>query len=147
MAQERQTNWLVPVDGDDDISLKPIAWIIAHRDDWKTLPTIHLLNVRRPVSGDVSQFVNAEQVRDYHREEGLKALTAAKAQLEAAGIEPVLHVSVGDYAETIVDFADSRNCEQILLGTRGHTGLGGTLLGSVASKVTHLTKVPLLIIR
>jgi nucleotide-binding universal stress UspA family protein len=140
-------SWLVPVDGADEISLKPVAWIIAHRDDWKALPAIHLLNVRRPLSGDVSQFVNAEQVRDFHREEGLKALAAAKEQLEAAGIVPVLHVSVGDYAETIVDFADSRGCEQILLGTRGHTGLGGTLLGSVASKVTHLTKVPLLIVR
>jgi nucleotide-binding universal stress UspA family protein len=146
MAQ-RQAGWLVPVDGDDEISLKPVAWIIAHRDDWKAMPTLHLLNVQHPVSGDVSQFVNAEQVRDFHREEGLKALAAAKAQLEAAGIVPVLHVSVGDYAETIADFADSRNCEQILLGTRGHTGLGGTLLGSVASKVTHLTKVPLLIVR
>lgn len=140
-------SWLVPVDGADEISLKPVAWIIAHRDDWKALPAIHLLNVRRPLSGDVSQFVNAEQVRDFHREEGLKALAAAKEKLEAAGIVPVLHVSVGDYAETIVDFADSRGCEQILLGTRGHTGLGGTLLGSVASKVTHLTKVPLLIVR
>lgn len=140
-------NWLVPVDGADEISLKPVHWILAHRDDWKTLPTIHLLNVQRPVSGDVSQFVNAEQVRDFHREEGLKALSVARVKLETAGVVPVLHVSVGDFAETIVDFADSRDCEQILLGTRGHTGLGGTLLGSVASKVTHLTKVPLLIVR
>jgi nucleotide-binding universal stress UspA family protein len=139
-------SWLVPVDG-DDISLKPVAWILAHRDNWKTMPTIHLLNVQRPVSGGVSQFVNAEQVRDYHREEGLQALAEAQARLEAAGIAPVLHVSVGEFAETIVDFADSRGCELILLGTRGHTGLGGTLLGSVASKVTHLTKVPLLIVR
>lgn len=144
---QQEMNWLVPVDGDDDISLKPVAWIIAHRDDWKTLPTIHLLNVQRPVSGDVSQFVNAEQVRDFHREEGLKALAGAEQMLKSVGIEPVLHVSVGDFAETIVDFADSRGCEQILLGTRGHTGLGGTLLGSVASKVTHLTQVPLLIVR
>lgn len=140
-------NWLVPVDGDDDISLKPVEWILAHRGDWKVMPTIHLLNVQHPLSGNVSQFVNAEQVRDFHRDEGLKALAAAKAKLEAAGIVPVPHVSVGDCAETIVEFAASRGCEQILLGTRGHTGLGGTLLGSVASKVIHLTKVPLLLVR
>ncbi|MDP1651919.1 MAG: universal stress protein [Rhodocyclaceae bacterium] len=139
-------NWLVPVDG-EDISLKPVAWIIAHRDEWKAVPTIHLLNVQHPLSGDISRFVNAEQIRDYHREEGLKALAEAERQLKAAGIEPQLHVSVGDSAETIVDFADSRHCEQILLGTRGHTGLGGTLLGSVASKVAHQTKVPLLLVR
>jgi nucleotide-binding universal stress UspA family protein len=139
-------SWLVPVDG-EDISLKPVAWIIAHRDEWKAVPTLHLLNVQHPLSGDISRFVNADQIRDFHREEGLKALAEAERQLKAAGIEPQLHVSIGDSAETIVDFADSRNCNQILLGTRGHTGLGGTLLGSVASKVAHLTKVPLLLVR
>lgn len=139
-------NWLVPVDG-EEISLKPIGWIIARRDDWKALPTIHLLNVRHPLSGDVSRFVNADQIRDFHREEGLKALAEAERLLKAAGIEPQLHVAVGESAETIADFAASRRCDQILLGTRGHTGLGGTLLGSVASKVVHLTKVPLLLVR
>lgn len=140
-------NWLIPVDGDDEVSLKPVAWVIAHRDDWKALPAIHLLNVQRPVPGDVSRFVDAEQLRDFHREEGLKALAAAKARLEAAGIVPMLHVSVGERAETIVDFAASRDCEMILLGTRGHTGISGTLLGSVASKVVHLAKGPVLIVR
>ncbi len=139
-------NWLVPVDG-EEISLKPVAWIIAHRDEWKAVPTLHLLNVQHSLSGDVSRFVNADQIRDFHREEGLKALVEAERQLKAAGIESQLHVSIGDSAETIVDFAASRNCDQILLGTRGHTGLGGTLLGSVASKVAHLTKVPLLLVK
>lgn len=139
-------NWLVPVDG-EEISLKPVAWILAHRDEWKVVPTIHLLNVQHQLSGDVSRFINAEQIRDFHREEGLKALAEAERLLKAAGIEPQSHVAVGDSAETIVDFADSRHCQQILLGTRGHTGLGGTLLGSVASKVVHLTKVPLLLVR
>lgn len=140
-------SWLIPVDGDDEVSLKPVAWVIAHRDDWKVLPMIHLLNVQRPLPGDVSRFVNAEQLRDFHREEGLKALAAAQARLEAAGIHPELHVSVGERAETIIDFAASRNCEMILLGTRGHTGISGTLLGSVASKVVHLAKGPVLIVR
>lgn len=145
MAQNQRC-WLVPVDG-SEVSLKPIDWLIAHRDDWKELPAIHLLSVQPALSGDISRFVNAEQVRDFHREEGLKALAEAERRLKAAGIEPRLHVSVGESAETIVEFASSRGCDQILLGTRGHTGLGGTLLGSVASKVTHLTKVPLLLVR
>lgn len=146
MTQPEQANWLIPVDG-TAVSLKPIDWLIAHRDDWKTLPVIHLLSVQPALSGDVSGFVGAEQVHDFHREEGLKALAEAGRRLQAAGIEPQLHVSVGESAETIVEFAHSRGCDQILLGTRGHTGLGGTLLGSVAAKVTHLTRVPLLLIR
>lgn len=139
-------NWLVPVDG-DAISLKPIDWIIAHRDDWKTLPTIHLLNVQPPLSGDVSRFINAGQIRDFHREEGLKALAEARGRLEAAGIVPQLHVSVGNSAETIAAYAADLGCEMILLGTRGHTGISGTLLGSVASRVVAHTPVPVLLVR
>ncbi len=141
-----QQSWLIPVDG-SEVSLKPIDWLITHREDWTTLPAIHLLSVQAPLTGDASRFVNADQLKDYHREEGLKAMAEAERRLKAAGIVPQLHVSVGDSAETIVDFAASRACDQILIGTRGHTGLGGTLLGSVASKVAHKTQLPLLLLR
>lgn len=146
MTQPRQMSWLIPVDG-SEVSLKPVNWLIAHRDDWQARPAIHLLSVQPALPGDVSGFVGAGQVEDFHREEGIKALAEAERRLKAAGIAPQLHVAVGESAETIVEFANSRGCDQILLGTRGHTGLGGTLLGSVASKVTHLTHVPLLLVR
>jgi nucleotide-binding universal stress UspA family protein len=139
-------HWLVPVDG-SEVSLKPIDWLLTHRDDWKEMPAIHLLSVQPALPGDVSAFIDAEQVQDFHREEGLKALAEAQRRLEAAGIVPQLHVSIGESAETIVAFAKSRSCDQILLGTRGHTGLGGTLLGSVASKVVHLSLLPVLLVR
>jgi nucleotide-binding universal stress UspA family protein len=139
-------NWLVPVDG-SEVSLRPIDWLIAHRDDWVTAPTIHLLNVQAALTADASRFINADQIKDFHREEGLKALAEARQRLEAAGFAPQCHVTVGDSADTIVDFATSRQCDQILMGTRGHTGLGGTLLGSVASKVAHKTQMPLLLVR
>jgi nucleotide-binding universal stress UspA family protein len=141
-----QRNWLVPIDG-SAVSLKPVTWIVMHLDDWREPPTIHLLNVQPALPRDVGRFIAADQLRDFHREEGLKTLATAEAQLKAAGIEPHLHVAVGESADTIVEFAAKENCEQILIGTRGHTGLGGTLLGSVASKVAHLTQVPLLLIR
>jgi nucleotide-binding universal stress UspA family protein len=146
MIQNNPLSWLVPVDG-SEVSLKPVAWIIAHLGDWKVVPTLHLLNVQHALPRDISRFINAEQIQDFHREEGLKALAAAEQQLKSAGLVPQLHVAVGDSAETIVDFAASKHCDQIVIGTRGHTGLGGTLLGSVASKVAHLTHVPLLLVR
>ncbi len=52
-----------------------------------------------------------------------------------------------DAASTITEFADSHGCTQIVIGTRGHSGLTGTLLGSVAMKVVHLAKVPVLLVR
>lgn len=139
-------NWLIPVDG-SALSLRPIEWLLAHRADWLSLPAIHLLSVQPPLTADASRFINAEELKNYHREEGLKALAEAAARLRDAGIEPELHISVGDTAATIVDFAASRQMDQILIGTRGHTGLGGTLLGSVASRVAHQTQLPLLLVR
>lgn len=141
-----QRNWLVPVDG-SAVSLAPIDWLIARRDDWRALPEIHLLSVQPPLTGDASRFVDAEQLKDFHREEGLKALAEAQRRLVTAGFAPQLHVAVGEAAPTIADFAASRACDQILIGTRGHTGLGGTLLGSVAAKLVHLAKMPVLLVR
>jgi nucleotide-binding universal stress UspA family protein len=77
----------------------------------------------------------------------MKALAAARDQLTAAGLPPELHVLTGEAAATITAFADSHGCSQILIGTRGHSGLAGTLLGSVAMKVAHLSKVPVLLVR
>jgi nucleotide-binding universal stress UspA family protein len=139
-------NWLVPVDG-SETALKAVDWALAHRGDWKEAPALHLLNVQPALPRDASRFIDAEQLRDFHREEGLKALAEAERRCQAAGLAPHLHVSVGDSAETICEFAASRYCDLIVVGTRGHTGLGGTLLGSVAAKVAHLSHVPLLLVR
>jgi nucleotide-binding universal stress UspA family protein len=137
---------IIPIDG-STISLKPLDWLLTNLDDWKIPPTVHLLNVQPALPNDISRFVSTEQLRDYHREEGLKSLAAAGQRLKDAGLAPQLHVSIGESAETIVEFAGKLHCDMILIGTRGHTGLGGTLLGSVASKVAHLSSTPLLLVR
>lgn len=138
--------WLVPLDG-SDIALHPVAWIVQNVGMLKTLPQVHLLNVQPSLPRDITRFIDADTIHDFHRDNGLAALAAAKAQLAAAGIDPELHVLVGEAAPTIGDFADSHACTQILIGTHGHSGLTGTLLGSVAMKVVHLSRVPVLLIR
>jgi nucleotide-binding universal stress UspA family protein len=77
----------------------------------------------------------------------MAALAAARDRLTAAGLAPELHVMVGDPATAITEFADSHACSQILIGTHGNSGLTGTLLGSVAMKVVHRAKIPVLLIR
>ena len=138
--------WLVPIDG-SDVALHSISWIIKHAAEYREPPKIHLINVQAALPNDIGRFIDAETLRDFHLEAGMNALAAARDQLAAAGLAPQLHVLVGEAAATITDFADSHGCSQILIGTRGHSGLAGTLLGSVAMKVVHLSKVPVLLIR
>ncbi len=138
--------WLVPIDG-SDIALHSIGWIVKHAGEWREPPQIRLINVQAALPNDIGRFIDAETLREFHLEAGMRALAAARDQLTAAGLTPELHVLVGEAASTITNFADSHACSQILIGTHGHSGLTGALLGSVAMKVVHLSKVPVLLVR
>lgn len=138
--------WLVPIDG-SDTSLHAASWIVDNLAAWREPPQIHLINVQATLPNDIGRFINAQTLREFHLETGMKALAAARDKLAAAGLAPELHVLVGDVATTITAFADSHGCTQILIGTHGHSGFAGTLLGSVAMKVVHLSNVPVLLIR
>jgi nucleotide-binding universal stress UspA family protein len=138
--------WLVPVDG-SETSLHSIPRIIANSRECREAPRILLINVQPTLPNDIGRFINADTIREFHLEAGMKALAAARDQLAAAGLAAELHVLTGEAASTITAFADSHDCSIILLGTRGHSGLTGTLLGSVAMKVVHLANVPVLLIR
>lgn len=138
--------WLVPIDG-SGIALRSIDWIIEHAADWREPPQIVLINVQVTLPADIGRFINADTLREFHLETGMAALAAARDRLTAADLAPELHVLVGDPASTITEFADSHACSQILIGTHGNSGLTGTLLGSVAMKVVHRAKIPVLLIR
>ncbi|MDP2132143.1 MAG: universal stress protein [Sulfuritalea sp.] len=138
--------WLVPIDG-SETSLHAASWIVDNIAAWREPPKILLINVQITLPNDIGRFINAETIREFHLETGMKALAAARDKLAAAGIATELHVLMGEAAATITAFADSHDCNQIVIGTRGHSGLTGTLLGSVAMKVVHLSNVPVLLIR
>jgi nucleotide-binding universal stress UspA family protein len=138
--------WLLPIDG-SEIALLPVSWIIDHATEWREPPQIHLINIQPALPRDIGRFIDAETLRQFHLDAGMAALAAARDQLATAGLVPELHVLVGEAASTLTAFADSHGCTQILIGSRGHSGLTGTLLGSVAMKVVHLANVPVLLIR
>lgn len=137
--------WLLPIDGSDN-ALRSVAWVIAHAAELREPPLLHLINVQTSLPNNIGRFIDTETIREFHLETGMKALAAARDRLAAAGMAPELHVLVGDPATSITEFAESNGCTQIVIGTRGHSGLTGTLLGSVAMKVVHHAKTPALLI-
>ena len=54
--------------------------------------------------------------------------------------------TAGGPAHVIADVAARANADLIITGTRGHTAAVGVVLGSVALRLLHLSKCPLLII-
>lgn len=56
-------------------------------------------------------------------------------------------VTMGHPVKEIIEQADKRNCDLIVMGTQGHGFLEDVLLGSVARRVIRRSKKPVLVIR
>lgn len=138
---------LVPVDGSES-SIRCIETLLRKIGWYRDPVEVHLLNVQPPiVSGNVTMFIKHEQLEEYYRDEGLKALAEARRRLDAAKVPYVFHIGVGEPAETIAEYARDKGCDQIFMGTRGMGRVAGMFLGSVATKVIHLAEVPVLLVK
>ena len=105
-------------------------------------------NVQQPiVSGGVRMFVDRQQLDALYAEQGEAALAPARDIAAAAGVSVEHHTMVGDAAESIVKVARETGCAQVVMGTRGLGSVAGMLLGSVATKVIHLSEVPVLLVK
>jgi nucleotide-binding universal stress UspA family protein len=108
---------------------------------------LHLLNVQPNLGGAISSFVSKEQIDTHHREEGQKALVSANELAKKAGVAAKIHIGVGRQGEVVHDFVAKLGAGLVVLGTRGHTGLAGVLLGSVAQDVIAHVKVPVTLVK
>ncbi|MBA7483052.1 Universal stress protein [subsurface metagenome] len=80
--------------------------------------------------------------------EGMKKyLTEISKRLEGAGISVKIEIRAGKAAERIIDYANKKPFNLIVMSTHGRSGLGRWVFGSVADKVIHETNRPTLLIR
>ncbi len=148
-APGRLQRIVLAVDGSEGAA-QAVRHLIALRQNLPELPTldVHLLNVQRPVSGDVAAFVPGETLDDHYRERSEQALAPARALLTAAGIVPHEHRRVGKPGPTIAEFALEQDCDLIVMGTRGLGTHTGALLGSVAQGTAEQQwGVPVLLVK
>lgn len=71
-------------------------------------------------------------------------LENARAKLEQNGAAVEAHLTRGVPYEEILDWAGKKKVDLIVMGTRGRTGVGHFLLGSVADRIVHLAPCPVL---
>ncbi len=140
--------WLVPVDGSES-AVHAVSHMIDKLSWFKDGVEIHLLNVQHPMpyGNRVSSVLGKDKVAQYHHDEGIAALQPARAKLDAAKIKYVFHIGVGEPAEIITSYAKEQKCDQIVMGTRGMGALSNMVLGSVATKVLHLSDCPVLFVK
>jgi nucleotide-binding universal stress UspA family protein len=81
-------------------------------------------------------------------EDAVALLEQARAEAQEGGVAEVeTFARQGDAADAIVDVAEERRCDLIVVGNKGMTGAKRFLLGSVPNKVSHHAPCSVLIVR
>ena len=129
--------WLVAVDGSEG-SLRAVV-MAARLIEADPRAGIDLAHVQPWL---VKEAAEVELPR-----RGWHATAAARAFLDEAGVPWSVHVRMGEAAEEIVALAGAFGSRGIAIGSHGLTATESLFLGSVAYKVVHLGKAPVLIVR
>jgi nucleotide-binding universal stress UspA family protein len=88
-----------------------------------------------------------EATEAHLRARGETLLQPARALLAKAGVPCEARVVLGEPAHAIAQAARDLACDGIVMGTRGLGTVAGLLLGSVATKVLHLTGLPVTLVQ
>jgi nucleotide-binding universal stress UspA family protein len=107
---------------------------------YEPVPEQRLSEERRQAPEDLQWVINP-------REDVDATLEAAAAIAREAGVSVDVYPRQGDPADAILDVAEEREADLIIVGNKGMTGAKRFLLGSVPNKVSHHAPCSVLIIR
>ena len=114
--------------------------------------SLDIVSAYEPVSGDRLRQEQREAPKDVEwavnpREDVDHTLEEAARETREAGVEVETFARQGDPADAILDVAEERGSDLIVVGNKGMTGAKRFLLGSVPNKVSHHAPCSVLIIR
>jgi nucleotide-binding universal stress UspA family protein len=107
---------------------------------YEPVPEGRLREERQEVPEDLQWMVNP-------REDVNATLEETGKELQELGLEVETHAREGDPADAILDVAEEKGADLIVVGNKGMTGAKRFLLGSVPNKVSHHAPCSVMIIR
>ena len=88
-----------------------------------------------------------ENVTEALHSEGESALAAVESRADDRDVPVESETLEGSPAREILEYAEAANCDVVVMGTHGRTGVDRLLLGSVAERVVRSSPVPVVTIR
>jgi nucleotide-binding universal stress UspA family protein len=134
---------VVPVDGSEH-SQRALTYAKALAGRFEsTLWLVHAF----PQTSDLLGYEEYEKLVARRQSAGQAVLDKARTQLADISLDVREELLEEPAAEAILDVAEARQADLIIMGTRGLGTLQGMLLGSVSHKIMHHASCPVLLIR
>lgn len=137
----------VPIDGSGcaERALKHAISLATRMGDC----SIHIAHAHEAplIYGEIAVYVPREKMERLQREQSEAIVEKAETVLKASGLAYQEEILVGPIAQTLTERAASLGCDAIVMGTHGATALGKLLLGSIATKVVHLSDIPVTLVK
>ncbi len=110
---------------------------------------LHIVNAHEPpiVYGEIAVYLPEEKARELQRRRSEDILKPAAELAKAAGVKFSTEILIGEVGGAIARYAQEHGCDAIVMGTRGMGAVGNLVLGSIATKVIHLTKLPVTLVK
>jgi nucleotide-binding universal stress UspA family protein len=133
---------LVPTDGSETANAAADHAIRIAAETDAALHIVHVVDLTA-----ITDEYGSGAVLEALEEAGERAVDNVVERANEAGVRSVeASVMSGTPARAIVDYADDREIDLVVMGTHGRTGLSRYLLGSVTEKVVRLAGTPVLTI-
>ena len=131
---------VVGVDGSHDAD-RALQWAIdeAKRHSMKML-LVHGVEIGAAAASPYGSGMVLEQLQDAGRE----VLDAALVHVRAQGVDVEGRMEIGSTAHALIEA--SRDAAMLVVGSRGHGGFAGLLLGSVSTACVHHAHCPVVVV-
>jgi nucleotide-binding universal stress UspA family protein len=138
---------LVPVDSSDNAMRALEHAIRLAKEVGDTELVIVYAHEPPIIYGEIAVYLSESKARELQQAHSKGILRPAIEKARASGVSFTSQILTGDVAESIVSCAESSGCDGIVMGTRGMSAIGNLVMGSIATKVIHLTKLPVTLVK
>lgn len=136
---------LVAVDGSEN-SLRAARWVADFCRSYGPIE-IQVLNAEPAPQAWQTHGMEPEAIADHLRARCSMAIESSSRPLREAGLAYASLCELGDAAHVIAEAAARLGCDTIVMGRRGLGTIQGLALGSVSTRVLHLTDLPVVLVK
>ncbi len=143
---------LIPTDGSELSGMAVSKGVVFAKSIGARITILHVMpEFHQMPYYEGSAFIDGGLEQKFKAEAQTRAdgyLAAAKKTADAAGVAcDGLAVTHDQAYRAIIETAQGRGCDLVLMASHGRRGLNGLLLGSETSKVLTHAKIPVLVYR